>query len=449
MLAALAGMTGSSPALALTLAVLLSACAQQNDSGTTGVGGGESTTSSNTAARGGSSSSSFGSPTVGGRLAIDIASSSTPAPLPKDSNGLVAIPPERVKSLETNACDGWSVEAESAPSAIVFVVDVSGTMNSSTDATGDQSKYEVTRDALQRAIAKLPANLQVGLTFYPNMSNGGSRDSAADLSPCIDKSDDVAIATLGETGSEQRKTLLDALDSVEPNPKGATPTHDAFNIARDMLVKLPQNVAKHIAILTDGQPTLLEGCYGRAAPKHPEAAQPIIDGISRARESLDIKTFLVGSPGSEENQGTGDDARDWLSAAARAGGTEVSAPCADEGPNYCHFDMTQSGDFGAALSAALTAISNKVVIQCRYEIPEPPPGRVINPTATNLIYGDGNGNSFAILQNGAPDCTQGWRFVDSQIEICADTCQTITANARATMNLLFGCNTATVDSPLL
>lgn len=103
-----------------------------------------------------------------------------------------------------------------------------------------------------------------------------------------------------------------------------SPTHDAFNIARDMVVRLPEAVAKDVAILTDGQPTLLEGCCGRAAPKHPEDAQPVIDAVSPARESLDIKTFFVGSPGSEDNQGTGDDAGDWLSAVARGGGTEVS-----------------------------------------------------------------------------------------------------------------------------
>lgn len=67
--------------------------------------------------------------------------------------------------------------------------------------------------------------------------------------------------------------------------------------------------------------------------------------------------------------------------------------------------MTQSSDSGTALSAALAAISNRGLIQCRCEVPESPAGRVIKPTPTNLVYGDGSGDTFAILQNGDPDST--------------------------------------------
>ena len=55
-----------------------------------------------------------------------------------------------------------------------------------------------------------------------------------------------------------------------------------------------------------------------------------------------IKTFVIGSPGSES-------ARRSLSQMAQAGGT-ASEGCSNDGsPRYCHFDMTEEEDFAGAL----------------------------------------------------------------------------------------------------
>jgi hypothetical protein len=430
----------------VTLAISAS-CSSKKSGGEDGSGG--EATSGGATAKGGERSE--GGEGTGISVGGAANPGSTVAALPPDSTGLQKIPAERVAQFQSQACNGWSVEPEVPPSAIVFVLDVSGTMNSSTDSTGDDSKYEVTRDALKSALTELPDTLQVGLTFYPNMSNGGSRDTAADLSPCIDQSDDVSVKLLGPAGSEQRDALTAALDRVQPNPKGATPTHDAFNIARDMLAGVPADLGKYVAILTDGQPTLLEGCYGRAAPKAPEDAQPIIDGIAAAYASFGLKTFIVGSPGSEENQGTGEDVRGWLSAAARAGQTTTTPDCNDDGPNFCHLDMTQASNFGAALSAGLKSIASRVVVKCLYDVPAAPDGNVTDAMTTNLIYGDGSGDSFVVLQNGAENCDKGWHFIKdrTQIEICGSTCTELTNNPKASLNLLFGCSAVTIDNPLL
>jgi Mg-chelatase subunit ChlD len=431
----------------LVTLLLMASCSSETKKGKGGAGGNGSTGQN-------AGAGDSGAATAGSGSGINIGSSTTPATtataLPPDSTGLQVIPAERRTEFEGNACDGWSVEPEIAPSAVVFVVDVSGTMNSSTDSTGDATKYDVTRDALKLALSGLPDNLQVGLTFYPNMNNGGSRTDATDLNPCINQSDDVAVGVLGATGAPQRKALLAALDAVMPNSKGATPTHDAFNIARDMLAKQPADVGKYIAILTDGQPTLLEGCYGRAAPKTPEEAQPIIDAIGAAYDSLSLKTFLVGSPGSEENQGTGEDVRGWLSAAARAGQTSTTADCSDNGPNYCHLDMTQAADFGAALTAGLDTIAKRVVVKCLYDVPVAPDGQTIDPNSTNLVYGDGTGASYLVLQNGAETCDKGFHFINdmTMIEICGSTCEQLTSNAKASLSLLFGCSAITTANPL-
>ncbi len=369
------------------------------------------------------------------------------AALPPGSNGLVEIPVEQRSDWRADACEGWSAEPELLPSALVFVVDVSGTMNGTTPATGNQTKYEVTRDALTAALDDLPANIHVGLTFYPNMDNGGAIEQSADLSPCIDEGDNVDIAQMGDLGSAHRQALADALAAVDPEPDGATPTHDAFNVALEMLNQLPGSLNRYVVILTDGQPTLLEGCYGRAAPRTPEDTQPIIDAIATANAS-GVQTFLIGSPGSEENAGTGEDVRDWLSEAARAGSTAISSDCTDAGPDFCHFDMTQAEDFGAALRDGLATIAGSVVVSCSYEMPqESTLGEPIDSDAVNLIYGDGSGTIFAIEQNGAADCEAGWHYASSdasQIEICGVTCDEIMSNPNASIELLFGCETITM-----
>jgi hypothetical protein len=435
----------------LVILSILASCSSDSKEAKSSASGGTSADAGQSSSAGNRSEATSN---AGAAIGIDTSTNrteSTSGPvLPPDSTGLQLIPETRLSEFESQACDGWSVEPEMTPSAIVFVVDVSGTMNSSAASTGDDSKYEVTRDALKSALASLPDELQVGLTFFPNMNNGGSRSEAADLSPCIDQSDDVLVSVLGASGSEQRSAITAALDRVQPNSRGATPTHDAFNIARNMLATLPNDVSKYAAILTDGQPTLLEGCYGRAAPKAPEDAQPIIDAIGAAYDSLSLKTFLVGSPGSEKNEGTGEDARGWLSAAARAGQTSTSSDCSDVGPNFCHLDMTQAADFGVALAAGLESIVKRVVVECLYDVPAAPAGQTIDASTTNLIYGDGSGASYVVLQNGAEKCDKGYHFINDmkQIEICGSTCDQLTQNPKASLDLLFGCSAITTDNPI-
>ena len=86
---------------------------------------------------------------------------------------------------------------------------------------------------------------------------------------------------------------------------------------------------------------------------------------------FNIRTFVIGAPGSEE-------ARGLLSQMAFEGGTASSPDCdhsgdrADEGD--CHFDMTKTQNFAADLAAALAAISRTKVLSCEYDVPTNPDG---------------------------------------------------------------------------
>ena len=368
-----------------------------------------------------------------------------PPPIdPSNVNGWTDITPETRTAMIGQGCAGGSAEPEGAPSILEFVLDVSGTMNGTTSATGGQTKWEVCAAALRTAIAALPDNIAVGFEFFPNMDNGGAVTTPSDHTPCIDHSDDVAPAALGPAGSAQRNRLNAALDNVTPEPDGATPTQDALDYAYNLLRQNTARMSKYVVLITDGQPTLASGCYGMAAPRQPDDTAPIIADIRNVYQQDGMKTFIVGSPGSESNAGTGADVRDWLSAAAREGGT-ATAGCSDTGnPQFCHFDLTQDSDFGTALAGALNTIGEWVV-GCDYTLPatSPSTGEPIDPNKVNLIYTDGTGQSHLLLPNGDPNCAVGWHYLDppnyTQIHICGTTCNTIQNDAQASLDLVFGC----------
>src|SRR5688572_9440293 len=101
---------------------------------------------------------------------------------------------------------------------------------------------------------------------------------------------------------------------------------------------------KFMLLITDGAPTMSEGCNGGDGDNgqvQDMPTEPIIAEIAGAY-AQGIRTFLIGSPGSEESaEETGGDMRPWLSRAAVESGTD-EAGCAVDGPNFCHMDMTRS-----------------------------------------------------------------------------------------------------------
>lgn len=351
--------------------------------------------------------------------------------------GTVVLTPAEADAIQNASCTGWAAEGESIPAVLQFVVDVSGSMDDPAPGSQNQSKWEVTRDALHEAIDDLPASVAVGMLFYPNVPSHDRSLEPKDVSDCVAVDELVEVAPLLELESPQRELIADGLDDA--NPEWYTPTHDAYNYAlQSGLIPYESVARKFMLLITDGAPTMSENCV---APEDGVMDMPtdvIIEDIAAAYDE-GIATFIIGAPGSEESSESNTDMRPWLSAAAEEGGT-ASENCEIDGPNFCHLDMTQEEDFGEALRAGLASIAGQVVDSCTFQVPEPPPGKTIDVNRTNVVVNKGDGTIALILPDTNGSCEEGWTFnADGNLELCPVSCDQIKLDSRATLSLTFGC----------
>lgn len=331
------------------------------------------------------------------------------------------------------ACVGEKATGNKGESAVLLLlVDTSFSMTQR--AQGDmQTKLAATKTALNATFATLPDGLSVGLSFYPNVPvrNGQSGDDYM----CFAGEMAVPIAPLD---AAQRGALTAAVTAKQAD--GHTPTHDAYEYALAQLQASGAEGQKYIVLITDGVPTFSLGCVatGMNPGIDPVDAQPIIDASQAANTTSMVKTFVVGSPGSEM-------VRDSLSAIARVGGTGPTG-CADTGtPEYCHSDMTQTDDVAASLTEALGEITAQIPVDCNFDLPTPPRGMSLNLDQVNVRFTDANGMVIQIGRDPAGDCaTDGWRYVGGTpptgIELCGPLCDTVKAQQSSSIEVEYGCN---------
>lgn len=370
-------------------------------------------------------------------------SNSTSGGLPGNGSfdgGEVLLTPEQKDAITQQACAGLLTEGESLPSQLELVVDTSSSMKDTAPGT-NESKWAVTRDALLDAIVGvngpgLPASVAVGLLFYPNLQYTISK-VAEDVSKCVNTSAMVPIAPLGPKAGSQRTLIGTAINQVQLLL--STPTDDAYSYALDNAL-LPSTLPgkKFMLLITDGTPTLSKGCMNPSGQVTDVDPEPVVAEVTRAARA-GIKTFLIGSPGSENN-------RNWMSRAAVIGGT-AEPGCNVNGPNYCHMDMTTAGDFSQALRAGLAKVVGQVT-PCTFTFADAPPGESIDAANINVILSS-SGQSSLVVRDDFGDCTQGWRLTaDQEIQLCPDTCSQVKADAGVDISVLFGCGSLTEPPPV-
>jgi hypothetical protein len=338
-------------------------------------------------------------------------------------------------------CSGWATEPERLGAALFLVLDASSSMQDGAPGTGDQSMWEVVRDALTESLHALSDETMVGMLAFPNRVVEGS---SGDPSMCVNIDALVPLDMLGQNG--HRETLIDALGAVELNT--CTPTHDAYVIGLGEHERGPVAGHRYMLLMTDGRPTLNLNCEpGQCTNDLPGSEQAVVDEVANAYANQNITTFVFGLPGSLIYLQGGVDERRWLSEAAELGGTSPGN-CSHEGEPYCHYDLIgYDDDFPEELRAALHDVVEQVKT-CDYPIPPPPPDETIDPNVINVVIRLDGVEPTLIYRSADPECEYGWYYdqASSLVSLCRHTCGVVQADPNASLELLFGCESETMPA---
>jgi hypothetical protein len=346
----------------------------------------------------------------------------------------------------TRECDARSYVSEEIPASVLFVVDRSGSMTcnpppvQTTEScnmmpiAADPSKpsrWQITVGALKDALGGLEnSNAAAGLSFF-------SVDNACG----VDSTPSVGVNVVS---SPHLMAMSSALDGIAP--RGGTPIVGAVVLAYAHLHQ--EAMAKgnrYVVLLTDGE----ESCG--FAGEEDDAADLIAARqhllqveVQKAREA-NIRTFVIGAPGSEG-------ARGFLSELAFAGGTARASDCVHGDPDSqtgdCHHDLTTAADFAQVLGEALGDITGQA-LGCEFATPNGV-SRMINvqytigeEAPTCLAFderpcsGGADGFQFAKHPDGTDDL--------SKVVLCGAACDRVKSDPGIAIDVILGCQTVTVQ----
>lgn len=390
-------------------------------------------------------------------------------------------------------CAKFTAEAQQAPAAMLFVVDMSASM---TTQVNGQSKWATAQLAVVNAIdADAFDSMSLGLVSFPSsftdppacLCDFATQGLCAhgDIACCKQLGltgvscgtsvlPQVAIAPAGmmksNAGSGVRHDIYQYLANHNPltNDDDGAPIYDAVVSGYNALKNV--NIAKRILVLiTDGgfSCTSVSNRQGymdlNMCPdwEHPDAVNMLIaNAYSDAMAPID--TFIVGVPGSDstgQKQGSYDTApyhmRLALSTYAVSGSPTTIDPNCDKGLMFtqngqdpakpCHFDLSAGGMFDKnALATAIASIRGKA-LGCTYDLPQPPMGQSIDPTLVNVDVTLG-GVKTTIPKRSDPmdQCVADgcWDYnAQQQVQLIGKTCSDVSTSVDAKVEIRVGCTT--------
>ena len=340
------------------------------------------------------------------------------------------------KLVLSDSCRVHSHNSALVPSNLLFVVDRSGSMvcnpppitsSEKCEAEGVRedpsmlSKWQLTTSALAAAVNALPDTASVGLSYFSNDNQCG-----------VSSTPNVP---LGKAVKPQLNALQASLAGIQP--AGSTPLVGATMLAYKYLQSAAQSGSisgnSYVVVITDGEQS--DRCSDTTFCKNAVECSDLLiqEGARAANPDVNIRTFVMGVPGSEHG-------RTMLSRLARAGGTAASN-CVPEQGN-CHFDVTRAPDLSTGLATALQTITGRA-LTCYFDVPKDAPGGV-DLTRLNVVYTPHAGAARVIPQDLSAPCDRGadgWQF-DSEkqlIRLCGNTCTAVLNDRGANVTVVLGC----------
>ena len=463
---------------ALLVTAALSACGSSDGGGASGIGG--------TGGQGGASSGAGGA----GEILSD-ASSNGIVPIDGGVGGSLG-----GGTLDDAACASEVRKGEQTPLDLYILLDSSGSMTGDTGMS-NVTKWKAVSDALVSFVND-PAStgLGVGLQYFP-LTHAGIPATCANDAACNGKGpcdiphscDNVNVVkfctTRADCGTGNCVRLgvcavsggyCGPVGSTCPGGGGTCQALDGYCSGRDVcetaaystpdvpIAALPGVAPAIVRSLSSHEPDgrtptssalagALEHARAQAAaqPDHRVVVVLATDGLPTECEPTDIgpisslasaasaakpaiSTFVIGVFSTDEAAL----ARTNLDAIAAAGGSGSALIV------QTNQDVSQA--FLQALDTIRTA-----ALACEYAIPKPAAG-TLDYQAVNVRFTSSNGKTVTLgYTGGAANCAAGggWYYdrplggatLPTKIEICPTTCNTLKAEKKGQVNVLFGCKT--------
>jgi hypothetical protein len=337
----------------------------------------------------------------------------------------------------TESC-GASTFANQVPASVLVVLDKSGSM---AGGSGQPDKWGPTVQAMKAMMAAASPDLGMGLLPFPEGKFDDSGLVACGLNPTSPQCaaifadggcQDVAMTPVVELGplSQTQTPIVAWLDANGPG--GGTPTLWALKRAYAYMAPLAVPGERFVLLITDGEPNTytpgIPGFFPDANVECKTLAEIEAEALAAAMGTPKIKTFVIGSPGSES-------AADFLSQVAINGETQKSPTCSAAAGD-CHYQIGQA-NFQQELEAVLADISGKLS-ECVFEIPD---GENADPDYVNVQLESGGMTTQLYKDTSHMD---GWDYTDgshTKVELFGPACEKFKTEQDAKVSIVLGCKT--------
>ncbi len=361
---------------------------------------------------------------------------------------------EQYQALTQSTCDKQVVTPTAQRTSLYWLIDASESMNSKQKAADGttESVWQAARSKVKQALDDMLTmdNCQarsVGMLVYPGMSSAQTTTiQPQESDACIDTSqgsywtwlDDPAAATA---------SMQQLLDSVEPT--GGSPMADALSYLSGRVLADGSSDSKAIVWVNDAMPSIDPGCVAPSPANDPasgwlgngsiddaKAATAAITKVISSSNAKGLKTFVVNAVGYSEQT-------NWLTAAAREGGTVKPECTVEAAVSDCHFSLAD-GSYWNLGSVLGQVFSQSVRETCKFSLYTSAP---INPILKHMslvtpVITLGNGQRMRVY--GDPErfhaCTWGFRFLSFQdAELCPEACELLRSDCDAKLEVLYEC----------
>jgi hypothetical protein len=326
------------------------------------------------------------------------------------------------------------------PGSILVVLDRSGSMSG---GDGQPDKWAPTVEALEYVMSVADPSLEMGLLPFSKGDFNDSGLAACGLNPsspqcaalfadggCQDVADvpAVPVGPLSQTQGPISGWL------AANGPQGGTPTLWALKKGYSYMTGYPAQGEKFVLLITDGEPNTYQPAMQIGPIGFPETnveCKTEADIIAEAAVAAGqgIKTFVIGSPGSEGGA-------DFLSGVALEGQTGKDPSCSQAAGN-CHYQIGQQ-NFQDDLQAVLEEIAGKIT-DCVFQLPAG--NEMVDKDQVNVVIETASGPQ-EIYKD--PSKANGWDYASSDstaIVLYGEACEAFKSSEGNTISIILGCQT--------